>query len=56
VPTDADIDHRVFYEIASRANGVKPDSETARLFKWHVGEFEDGRAYMTLEYPVPSTF
>jgi hypothetical protein len=32
---------------------VEPHIETAKRFRWHAGRFQDGRDYLTLEYPPP---
>ncbi len=42
-----------FYVMACQTHEIEPDIETAKVFKWHVGEFANGSQYFTLEYPVP---
>jgi hypothetical protein len=42
-----------FYVMACQMRKIEPDVEIARRFSWHVGQFQDGRDYLTLEYPPP---
>lgn len=38
---------------ACQLRTIEPDIETARGFRWHAGQFSDGRRYLTLEHPPP---
>jgi len=43
-----------FYVMVCNMRKIEPDIETARRFGWHIGQFQDGRDYLTLEYPPPA--
>ena len=42
-----------FYIMACQMSKVEPVADDARSFRWHHGQFPDGREYYVLEYPVP---
>ena len=42
-----------FYAMACKARGIEPQIESAKLYHWHSGGFDETRQYLLLEYPTP---
>ena len=42
-----------FYIMACQSRKIEPDIETAKTFKWHIGDRSNGSRFFTLEYPLP---
>lgn len=43
-----------YYVMACQAIKMEPNPEDAMLFEWHLGQLEDGRDYLVMEYPQPA--
>lgn len=42
-----------FYVMAALQRQMEPDTDHAKLLRWHHGRLDDDREYFALEYPVP---